>query len=82
MKYFYVHTVNSSPYVDHEVNRNGLGGVAEIGGMFCYKHFLIDLFTNYSYKRFSSGHAHKSGVETNSLQVGGWNFGGGIGYKF
>lgn len=82
MKYFHVHTVNNSSFVDHEINRNGLGGVAEVGGMFCYKHLVIDLFTNYSYKKFSSSDSHHSNVQTNSLQIGGWNFGGGVGYKF
>ncbi|OHE79062.1 MAG: hypothetical protein A3F67_03765 [Verrucomicrobia bacterium RIFCSPHIGHO2_12_FULL_41_10] len=82
MKYFYAHTTNHSSYVDHEINQNGPGFIAEIGGMFCYEHFLVDLFTNYSNKNFPSGSTNKSGVETNSLQVGGWNFGGGVGYEF
>jgi outer membrane protein W len=82
MRYFFVHVHNDSSFVNREISRSGMGGVAEIGTLYWLsKHFLLDIFTNYSFKELHA-HTSRSGVETHGQQVGGWNFGGGVGYKF
>jgi len=70
-RYFFFHQESHSTHGEKQVNENGLGGFINTGVQFfptCS--LLIDLFGEYSYKRF------------HSVQVGGFTFGGGIGYVF
>lgn len=83
MRYFFIWNHNDSPYVQSNVSKNGMGGVAEIGTLFQpIRHFVIDIFANYSYRKFDTHYSSSSNTAGNSLNVGGWNLGGGIGYQF
>ena len=81
-RYFYVHQHNSSYYVPKNSSRNGLGLFVNTG--FNYvpcDHFVVDLFGEYSYARVHF-HTGDSRVYTSSIQMGGFTFGGGLGYSF
>ena len=81
-RYIYAHVHNNSPYVDREMNHSTVGGFVNTGfHFFLLEHFLIDLFGEYSYARMHF-HAHKKYAYGENAQVGGFTFGGGMGYAF
>ncbi len=81
-RYFFVHTHASSPYVDKTLNENGCGLFINTGfHFFPVAHFVVDVFGEYSYKQMHF-HPHKSNVYGQTTQVGGFTFGGGLGYAF
>ena len=81
-RYFFVHAHNHSSYVPKHMQANGCGGFANTGFLFIIgKHFSVDLFGEYSYRRLHF-HSKKSGTHGNTVQVGGLTFGGGLGYSF
>lgn len=81
-RYFFIHQHNSSPYVDKNKSRNGVGLFVNTGfNIIPYKHLLIDVFGEYSYAK-THFHSSASNVYTRDIQVGGFTFGGGIGYFF
>jgi outer membrane protein W len=82
-KYFFVKAINRSTVLNRTIHRNGLGGVLELGTLFCITHHLIlDVFGSASFKNFHGPKHHSTNVRPENLQVGGWNVGAGIGYKF
>lgn len=81
-RYFFVHAHNNSRFVDRKLNQNGLGGFVNTGfNFFPMPHFCIDIFGEYSYNKMRF-HPHKPNVFSNEVQVGGYCFGGGLGYAF
>ncbi len=81
-RYFFVHVHNHSSFVPRNSNENGLGGFTNTGFLFhCTPDFFIDIFGEYSYKRLHF-HTHKKNVSGHTVQVGGYTFGGGLGYRF
>ncbi|MDP1608155.1 MAG: hypothetical protein Q8L98_02440 [Chlamydiales bacterium] len=81
-RYFFIRQHNSSPYVDKNKSRNGVGFFVNTGFNFIfYKHLVIDLFGEYSYTK-TRFHSSTSGIYTRDIQVGGFTFGGGLGYSF
>jgi hypothetical protein len=81
-RYFFVHTQNHSPYVDKHLSKNGLGGFVNTGfNFFPWRHFLVDVFGEYSYKRMHF-HSSRHNVYGRTVQVGGFAFGLGLGYAF
>jgi hypothetical protein len=81
-RYFFVHQHTRSHFVDKSLSQNGLGGFVNTGfRYFPNKHFFVDVFGEYSYCRLHF-HPHKEHVYGESAQVGGFTFGGGIGYAF
>ncbi|WP_068468870.1 hypothetical protein [Candidatus Protochlamydia phocaeensis] len=81
-RYFYIHQHNHSSYVYENKSRNGLGLFLNTG--FNYvpcDHVVIDIFGEYSYAKIHF-HTGKSGVYTRNIQISGFTFGAGIGYKF
>lgn len=83
MKYFFLKINNHGEYVNHSIWKNGLGGVVEIGTLYTIiQHFVLDIYVSYSYKEFSPPHNSNVNVKTKSLNIGGWNLGGGLGYQF
>jgi hypothetical protein len=81
-RYFYVHVHNDSSYVDRNLDENGIGGFLGTGfSFFPYRHFLVDLFGEYSYERVHLN-TSKRNVETKSMQIGGFVVGIGLGYGF
>jgi hypothetical protein len=68
-RYFYIHQHNCSSYVYKNKSRNGLGFFVNTGFNYVPRtHFVIDIFGEYSYTR--------------NVQIGGFTFGGGLGYEF
>ena len=81
-RYFYVHQHNDSSYVERNNGKSGLGFFVNTGFDFTvWKHFLIDIFGEYSYERIHF-HTSETGVYTKGMQVGGFTFGGGLGGAF
>lgn len=81
-RYFFIHQHNLSPYVDKNKSKNGVGLFVNTGFNFIfYKHLVIDLFSEYSYAKI---HFPSSifNVYTRDIQVGGFTFGGSLGYSF
>jgi len=81
-RYFFVHAHNNSSFVDRNMSQNGLGGFANMGFTYCTcRHLLVDVFGEYSYGRM---HFHSSTTNSfgQSVQVGGFAFGGGLSYVF
>jgi hypothetical protein len=77
-RYFFVHQTSSF----YHASNNGLGVFVNTGFHFIFKnHFLMDVFGEYSYKNMQfngAGHNPLGG----SVNVGGFAFGGGVGYAF
>jgi hypothetical protein len=81
-RYFFVRQHNHSPYLDRIVAHNGVGGFVNTGfHFFPVKYLLIDVFAEYSYKRMHFN-SHRTNVVGQTVQVGGFTFGGGLGYAF
>lgn len=81
-RYFFIRQHNSSPYVDKNKSRNGVGLFANTGFNFILcEHLVIDLFGEYSYAK-THFHSTASNVYTQDIQVGGFTFGGGLGHSF
>ncbi len=81
-RYFFVHVHNQSSFVERNLKQNGLGGFANIGLNFSpCNHLLIDLFGEYSYGRLHF-HSSKKNNYGQTMQIGGFAFGAGIGYFF
>ena len=81
-RYFYVHQHNDSPYVDRNIAKNGVGLFVNTGfNFYLFRGLFIDVFGEYSYQpiHFSPS---KTNVYGKSSQVGGFLFGGGLGYSF
>lgn len=81
-RYFTIHQHNRSSYVYKNKSKNGLGFFANTGFNYSLcNHFVIDVFGEYSYAKMHF-YAGKSCVYTRNIQVGGFTFGGGLGYEF
>lgn len=81
-RYFYLHQHNKSSYVYKNKSRNGLGFFVNTGFNYLLcDHFVIDIFGEYSYAK-THFHGGTSRVYTRSIQIGGFTFGGGLGYGF
>ncbi len=82
-KYYFVTLKNQFLSYSHTMHRNGFGFAIEAGSLFCItEHLVLDLFTNFSEKRIKGAKNQPGHVQSRHLQVGGWNFGGGLGFKF
>ena len=81
-KYYFVEEINRVFPMHKTTRRNGLGGVIEIGNLICIDHFVIDVFSSWSFKRIDGPHHLPPNAKSFSMQVGGWNIGVGLGYKF
>ena len=81
-RYFYIHQHNHSSYVYKNKSKNGLGFFVNTGFNYLLcDHFVIDVFGEYSYAK-THFHGGKSRVYTRNIQIGGFTFGGGLGYEF
>jgi len=81
-RYFFVYQHNSSSYVSHNVNNNGLGLFVNTGfNCIVWRHLLVDFFGEYSYKQMRF-YAQKSDEYGKTVDLGGFAFGGGLGYAF
>jgi hypothetical protein len=81
-RYFYIHQHNDSPYVNRNQGKSGIGLFANTGFDFILRrHLLVDIFGEYSYAPIHF-HPSKTHVYSQPIQVGGFTFGGGLGYVF
>lgn len=81
-RYFYLHQHNKSQYVSKNRSRNGLGFFINTGLNYALNdHLTLDIFGGYSHAK-THFHSGKAKVYTRNIQVGGFTFGGGLGYKF
>ena len=81
-RYFYIQQHNRSPYVYKNKSRNGVGFFINTGFNYALgDHFLGDIFGEYSYAK-TQFHGGNPRVYTRNIQVGGFTFGGGLGYSF
>ncbi|MBN9378629.1 MAG: hypothetical protein J0H93_09665 [Chlamydiales bacterium] len=81
-RYFYIHQHNHSSYVYKNRSRNGLGFFVNTGfHYFLCDQIVIDIFGEYSYAKIHF-RGERSRVYTRTIQMGGFTFGGGIGYDF
>lgn len=81
-RYFYIHQHNHSSYVYKNKSGKSLGLFVNAGFNYVLcNHFVIDFFGEYSYAKmnFCDG---RSRVYTRNIQIGGFTFGGGLGYEF
>jgi len=81
-RYFFLRIENDYPFVKNTINKHGLGGVVEAGGLFYITPcFFLDVFADYSFKKLQ----HSKGsleISPHSIEVGGLCIGAGIGYNF
>ncbi len=81
-RYAYAHQHNFSPFVDKNVSKNCFGGFINTGfNFFPISRLLVDIFGEYSYVR-SHFNASKPYVYGETVQVGGFVVGAGLGYRF
>ena len=81
-RYFFVHQHNRSSYVDKTLNENGCGGFVNTGfNFFPLPYLSIDLFGEYSFKQMQF-QSSETNVYGQSIEIGGFTFGGGLGYAF
>jgi hypothetical protein len=81
-RYFHVHQHNKDPYLQKNLNGNGIGLFVNTGfNFFPWRHLVIDVFGEYSYER-THFHTSKRHVYGTTVQVGGYAFGAGLGYAF
>ncbi len=81
-RYFYIRQHNDTSFVDKNRSGKDLGLFVNTGLKYVLcPRFVIDIFGEYSYAK-THFHTGKSGVYSKNTQVGGFTFGGGLGYKF
>ena len=81
-RYVVTHVHNFSDYVDKHLVRGGFGVFANLGYLYTLSNCLtFDLFGEYSYVPVSY-HTRKTNVMAHTIHVGGFTFGGGLGYRF
>ena len=80
-RYIFLRQHNRSSYVSKFINNNGFAGFVNTGfNFFVTPHFVIDIFGEYSYaKLHTKSSSNYYGQDT---QLGGFTFGGGVGYAF
>jgi len=79
-RYFYLHQHNHSDYVSKNKGHDGLGVFVNTGFNFNpHRRVIIDLFGEYSFMQLRI-HSSKENVYGKKRQVGGFTFGGGVGY--
>ena len=83
LKYYFVQTHNHNPFVKERVSVNAPGFAVEAGvQLFLAKYLMMDLFASYSYIHLGAPSINLSNIQSTSLDLGGLNFGGGLGTKF
>lgn len=81
-RYYYIHQHNHSSNVYENRSRNSFGFFVNTGFNYALcNRFVIDIFGEYSYAKMRF-HAGNSRVYTRNIQIGGFTFGGGLGYEF
>ncbi|HEX2579238.1 MAG TPA: hypothetical protein VHK67_02415 [Rhabdochlamydiaceae bacterium] len=79
-RYVFAWVYNHFSTVPKHIKANNIGGFANTGFQFIIsKHFLLDIFAEYSYVRLK---INPSTAERQNVQSGGYVFGGALGYAF
>ncbi len=81
-KYYFLYIHDNASFVKKHSSKNGFGVVFG-GGSYVYltKHLFLNFLIDYSFKEFHDFH-HERNTESHSIDISGWDFGGGIGLKF
>lgn len=80
--YYHCSFHNDNDFVLRHVYRNGVGGFIGAGTQWpLFRNLFVDLFIDYSVRR-THCLEHKEGTIPNNVSLGGWDFGGGVGYRF
>lgn len=81
-RYLHLHQHNHSNYVYKNRSKNALGFFVNTGFYYSLNDcWVLDIFGEYSYAKMHF-HGGRSNVYTRNIQVGGFTFGGGLGYRF
>lgn len=81
-RYLYLHQHNHSSYVNKDNSEKSLGFFVNTGlHYFLCNQLVVDVFGEYSYAKVKF-HSGNSRVYTRNIQMGGFTFGGGLGYTF
>lgn len=81
-RYLFLHMHNHSQYVKKNLERNGIGGFANVGLEYDLSNcLLLDVFAEASYIRMRF-HSSNRNNYNETRQVGGYTFGGGLTYAF
>lgn len=81
-RYVYTHQHNYYPYVDRRLSRSGCGVFVNGGLLFkLWKGLTLDFFGEYSYCSIKY-RSHIPNVIGHTIDVGGYTFGGGLGWAF
>ena len=81
-KYYFVETINRVFPMHKTTYRDGWGSVFEVGNLICFNHFVIDIFSSWSFKTMHGLHHLPPNATSSSMKLGGWNIGAGLSYKF
>lgn len=82
-RYLYLQQHNRSSYVDKNISKNGVGFFVNTGFNYALSdRLVIDFFGEYSYAKLHFHGNEDSRVYTRNIHVGGFAFGGGLGYSF
>jgi hypothetical protein len=82
-RYFIIHQHNKSDYVNMVVNENGLGGFVGTGFYFRpNKHLVFDAYGEFSFFQRKYATFKKPNMDSRDIDLGGFSFGGGVGYAF
>lgn len=82
--YSFLRIKDHSYYVIQHISKEGWGCLGQCGfNYYVYNCFFLNAFVDYYYQRFSFHHHDYSYYTSrNDLNMSGWKFGGGIGYRF
>lgn len=81
-RYLYIQQHNNSSYVYKNKSKSGIGFFVNTGFDYALcDNFVVDIFGEYSYANIHF-HGNNSSIYTRNIQVGGFTFGGGLGYEF
>lgn len=82
-RFFHFHQHNDSQYVNRNISRNGVGFFINSGCNFMRNDcFLLGVFGEYAFEQKSFCSSLPNVYGTQDLQVGGFTFGGSLGFVF
>lgn len=82
LKYYFLRIHDHSSFVIRHSNQDGFGVVFGVGSyVYFYKNMFLNLLIDYSSKQFVDFH-YRRHTQGHSIDISGWDFGGGIGVEF
>lgn len=82
-RYYMVNIKNKIPTYSTSVHSDSFGYIVELGSFISLtRHLALDVFTSFSGGTAKGSSKSHPNVKARSFEIGGWNFGGGLGWKF